>query len=110
MKGSPAGIVIILYSALIFSGCASLVETAGGALDGSAFAEEELAVYRLAWTEGYTGAEGEAPDREESGSVEVRRLRRGADGSEFLAIYPGALPNLRINAAPPDAEGRFYLT
>jgi hypothetical protein len=110
MTGYPAKLLLILYFAFLCSGCASLVEKAGRALDGSAFAEEELAVYRLAWAEGYTDAEGEAPDREESGSVEVRRLRRNADGSEFLAIFPGALPNLRINATLPDAEGRFYLS
>jgi hypothetical protein len=79
----------------------------GRALDGSAFAEEELALYRLAWAPGYTDAEEEEPDREESGSLEVRRMRN-KDGGESLAVFPGTLPGLRINATMPDAEGRFY--
>jgi hypothetical protein len=80
---------------------------AGRALDGSAFAEEELARYRLAWAPGYTGAGDEEPDREESGSLEVRRLR-GKNGVESLAIFPGTLPGVRINTTRPDAEGGFY--
>jgi hypothetical protein len=94
---------------LLLAGCASLVEKAGRALDGSAFAEEELALYRLAWAEGYTDAEGEAPDGE-TGSVEVRRLLRKEDGQEILAISPGTLPGLRINAAAPNENGEFYLS
>jgi hypothetical protein len=102
--------LLVLHSALLLSGCASLTEKAGRALDGSAFAEEELALYRLAWPEGFTDAEGEEFDKEESGSVEVRRLLRKADGLEFLAISAGVLPTLRINGSPPEADGRFYLT
>ncbi|MDR1932201.1 MAG: hypothetical protein LBQ57_05160, partial [Spirochaetales bacterium] len=103
-------VLFYLLTTPLLIGCSSLVEKAGRAFDGSAFAEEELALYRLAWAEGYTDAEGEEPDREESGSVEVRLLRRTADGAEFLAIFPGVLPTLRINATVPDAGGRFYLT
>ncbi|MCL1818183.1 MAG: hypothetical protein FWG35_04575 [Spirochaetaceae bacterium] len=88
--------------------CASLVEKAGRALDGSAFAEEELALYRLAWADGFTDEEGDEPDREESGAVDVRLLR-ARDGSETLAIYPGVFPGLRINATPPDSRGSVQL-
>ncbi|MDR3201457.1 MAG: hypothetical protein LBT68_08345 [Spirochaetales bacterium] len=102
--------LLALHCALAFSGCASLVEKAGRAFDGSAFEVEELALYRLAWPEGFTDAEGEEFDKEESGSVEVRRLRRNIDGGEFISITLGVFPTLRINATLPGAEGGFYLT
>ena len=100
----------LCLGALFLCGCASLVETLGRALDGSAFAEEELACYRLAWAGGYTDEEGEEPDCEKSGSLDVRRMRGKESGEESLAIFPGTLPGLRLNTTPPDAEGGFYLT
>jgi hypothetical protein len=93
-------LLAVLAFTLLLTGCASLVEKAGRIFDGSAFAEEELALYRLAWAIDYAGAEGEPPG-EEPGSVEVRRLRREKDGGEFLAISPGTLPGLRINGSLP---------
>jgi hypothetical protein len=103
-------IALVCALALTLISCASLLEKTGRLLDGSASAQEELALYRLPWTEGYTDAEGEEPDRGESGSVEVRLLRRSADGQEFIAIFIGILPTLRINGTPPDEDGGFYLT
>jgi hypothetical protein len=97
----------VCLCAFTLSCCASLVEMTGRALDGSAFGEEELALYRLPWAPGYTGDGEEEPDREKSGSLEVRRLR-DKNGGESLAIFPGTLPGLRINASLPDAEGNFY--
>ena len=101
-------IVLVCLTVVFLGSCASLVEKAGRALDGSAFAEEELALYRLAWADWYRDDEGDQPDSDEPGSLDVRLLR-GKDGSETLAIYPGVFPGLRINATPPDSEGRVQL-
>jgi hypothetical protein len=105
---SPRCIFPAFLAVLIVCGCSSLLEKTGRVFDGSAFAEEELALYRLPWAQDYTGAEGEKPD-EEPGSVEVRRLVRKEDGQEFLAISLGTLPGLRINGTIPDETGAFYL-
>lgn len=107
IAGAPRAAAALTLMLLV-TGCASLVEKAGRALDGSAFAERELAVYHLAWAGGFTDAEGEPPD-EETGSVEVRRLLREEDGGEFLAISPGTLPGLRINGTLPGENGEFHL-
>jgi hypothetical protein len=77
---------------LLGGGCASLAETGGRVLDGSAFAEKTLAVYR------------EAPKR----GTRVDFLRDKA-GREFIAIRLDPMPNLRIKATVPDGEGNFFV-
>jgi hypothetical protein len=80
------------------SGCVSLVDKAGRALDGSAFEGKTLAIYR-------TGPEGpkKRPETE-------LRLLRGKDGTEYLELIPGAFPYLRLRGSAPGEEGNFYLT
>jgi hypothetical protein len=85
------GILFLLGWAALNSGCVSLAETGGRILDGSAFAERTLAVYR------------EEPKR----GTRVDRLRDKA-GQEFIAIRVDAAPNLRINCSLPDEEGDFF--
>jgi hypothetical protein len=93
MKNNPAGICLYLLGTFLLMGCASLVEKTGRALDGTAFAEEDLAVYR---TESKNGAG-------------VRRVRGKAGGEEFLVISPDAMPNLRVKGSLPGEDGSFYL-
>jgi hypothetical protein len=78
---------------LLSGGCVSLAEAGGRVLDGSAFAEKTLAVYR------------EEPKR----GTRVDRLRDRA-GREFIAIRVDSMPNLRIKGTPPDGEGVFFIS
>jgi hypothetical protein len=87
---TPALLVAALIPVLAC--CASLTETSGRILDGSAFQEKILAEYRT-----------------NSGSgVRLDQVRK-KDGAAFIVIRPDSWPNLRINGSFPDAEGNFYL-
>jgi hypothetical protein len=77
----------------LIGGCASLAETGGRVLDGSAFAEKTLASYR------------EAP----KSGTRADLLRR-KDGSEFIAISVDSMPNLRLIGTVPAGDGGFALT
>jgi hypothetical protein len=79
--------------ALLAAGCVSLAEAGGRVLDGSAFAEKTLAVYR------------EEPKR----GTRVDRLRDKA-GRESIVISIDPAPNLRIRCSPPDGEGNFFVS
>jgi hypothetical protein len=85
---------VSFFAIFLWPGCASLVEKAGRALDGTAFAEEELAVYH---TESKPG-------------TEVRHVRETAGGKEFIVISQDAMPGLRIKGSLPGGDGGFYLT
>jgi hypothetical protein len=90
MRGKGAPSLLFLGWVLLNNGCVSLAEAGGRVLDGSAFAEKTLAVYR------------------EEGGTQVDRLRDKA-GQEFIAIRTGAMPNLRIRGSLPDGEGDFFV-
>jgi hypothetical protein len=94
MKAGYMGLLpaLIICSCLI-GGCTSLVEKGGQVLDGSAFAEKTLEIYRAG----------------EKTGTEVRRIRK-KDGAEFIAIFADTMPNLRLNGSAPEAEGGFYLS
>jgi hypothetical protein len=76
------------------SGCSSLVNLGGRALDGSAFQEKTLARYR-------------GPAIEGLGRVEVREVR-DKTGAAAITISPGAIPALVFVGSPPEA-GEFHL-
>jgi hypothetical protein len=90
-KWAPA--LCLLAWALLNDGCVSLAEAGGRVLDGSAFAEKKLAVYR------------EEPKR----GTQVDRLRDRA-GQECIVIRVDEAPNLRIRGSLPDAEGSFFIS
>jgi len=79
-----AALAVCLLAA---AGCASLVNNAGLALDGRAFDQKTLAVYR-------------------GDGVEARRVI-GRDGVEALALRVAAFPGLTLHASAPDASGIF---
>jgi hypothetical protein len=79
--------------ALLGAGCVSLAEAGGRVLDGSAFREKTLAVYR------------EEPKK----GTRVERLR-GKNGRERIVISIDQEPNLRISGSPPDAGGNFFVS
>ncbi|MDR3334414.1 MAG: hypothetical protein LBT13_05960 [Treponema sp.] len=94
-KGSiPAGIIIgwVLCS----TSCISLVEKGGQLLNGSAFAEKTLAVYR-------TQAAGKGKRY-----IEVRQVRQ-RKGEEQLLLSSWAFPTLRLRGSVPGNDGSFYL-
>jgi hypothetical protein len=80
----------------LFSSCTSLIQKGGEVLDGSAFAEKTLAVYRI------SGAG-------EKTAIEVRELGL-KNGEEVLEISNGAWPGFTLRGSMPEADGNIRLT
>jgi len=74
--------------------CSSLVEKTGQALDGSAFAEKQTAVYRTA--------------RNAGEAMEIRETRNKA-GESSLVITLRQFPAMKIRGTAPDGKGEFQL-
>ncbi|MFP3090204.1 hypothetical protein LQZ21_07735 [Treponema sp. TIM-1] len=93
---SPTSVFAAIIAGLVVlcSGCSSLVNLGGRALDGSAFREKTLARYR-------------GPAEEGLGQVEVREVR-GKTGGSSLIISSGAMPALVFRGSIPEA-GEFHL-
>jgi hypothetical protein len=73
------------------------MEKTGRVLDGSAFAEETIAVYENREA-GYDGR-----------GVKVSRKRIKAEDREYILIEPAAFPTLGIRASVPGADHRIIL-
>ena len=74
---------------LSLAGCASVMNKAGQVLDGSAFAEKKVAVYR-------------------SESMEIREMRsRGGERSVIISLRK--YPAIKIRGSAPDSGGGFLL-
>jgi hypothetical protein len=82
---------------VVVSSCATLVNTAGEALDGSAFREKKLAVY-----------DNGAKRKEQK--IELREVLAKEDGGEGVVIRGGDLPGFALRGTMPDSNGRFELT
>jgi len=89
------GITFCWIILLINAGCVSLVEKAGEILDGSAFAENKISVYR-------TGGRGTA-------EKEIREMQN-RDGERSVIIALGQFPSMRIRGTVPNPQGEFNLT
>lgn len=89
--------LFVFLAAVCVSGCVSLAEKTGQALDGSAFAEKRLAVYRMA-----AQADGGA-------GMEIRETANKA-GERFISVSLADFPVMRLRGPAPDAAGVFYLT
>ncbi|MDR1251605.1 MAG: hypothetical protein LBK62_05500 [Treponema sp.] len=72
------------------------MENAGRVLDGSAFAEKTVAVYRTAKTAGAAG------------SMEIRELRNKS-GERSVGITLDQFPVMKLRGSAPDGAGGFYL-
>ncbi|MDR0456255.1 MAG: hypothetical protein LBH20_06190 [Treponema sp.] len=85
---------LIIYglAPLLCLGCASLVDKAGRALDGSAFAEKKAAVYRTAEGSGET--------------MEIQKMRNKA-GEYSIVIIMDKFPAMKIRGSAPDEQGEF---
>jgi len=82
--------VVILLAIILYTGCASLMEKAGRALDGSGRAEKKVAVYR-------------------SPALEIQQTRSKA-GEDALLITVGGFPAMKIRGSFPDERGEFAIT
>ncbi|MDR2133619.1 MAG: hypothetical protein LBP27_00830 [Treponema sp.] len=92
----PGRILLAGLFCLCFGGCLSLTESAGRALDGSAFAEKRLALYSAEKGRG-------AP-----AGIEVLELRNRA-GERSLVISLKDFPAVKIRGTAPAPDGSFYL-
>jgi hypothetical protein len=79
------------------AGCLSLVEQAGRVLDGSAFAEKTVALYRTPKSAG--------PEE----AMEIRELRSRA-GERSIGITLNRFPAMTIRGSAPGEGGIFFLT
>ena len=79
----------------LFTGCVSLVEKAGRAIDGSAFEEKTIAVYKTPIDAGT--------------AIEIREVQNKA-GQHSVIIAPAEYPALILRGSIPDETGEFYLT
>jgi hypothetical protein len=79
-----------LFLPLLFGGCVSLMEKSGRAIDGSAFAEKKIAVYRGA-------------------GMEIQEVRNKA-GERSIFIALNNFPSIKIRGSAPNEQGEFYLT
>ena len=80
----------IALAIILYTGCTSLVDKAGRALDGSAFAEKKTASYQ-------------------SALLEIQQMR-GKDGEDSLVITVGRFPAMKIRGTFPDEQGEFTIT
>ena len=79
---------------LLYAGCVSVVEKTGRALDGSAFAEKQTALYRTA--------------RNDGEAMEIREMRSKA-GESSVIIALNQFPAMKIRGSAPDDKGEFHL-
>ncbi|MDR2110387.1 MAG: hypothetical protein LBP32_03680 [Spirochaetaceae bacterium] len=86
-------VLSVIAGGCFLTGCTTLVEKGGRLLDGSAFAERTVEVYRSGGKSG----------------VELRRIQKKA-GGEFIAISLDAMPALRLEGSIPGPGGGFNLT
>jgi hypothetical protein len=83
----------VFAASVLLSGCVSLVEKTGQALDGTAFAEKQIAVYRASLDSGANLTIRESADKA---------------GQRFISISLDTFPVMRLRGAAPDASGVFY--
>jgi len=90
------GLWLILFFIFLLPGCTSLIQKGGEVLDGSAFEEKTIAVYRV------SGAG-------EKTAIEVRELGL-KNGEKILEISNGAWPGFTLRGSMPEADGSIRLT
>jgi hypothetical protein len=88
--------IFLLFVVLLLAGCTSLVQKSGEVLDGSAFAEKKLAVYR---------SDGNGKET----TVELKELMP-KEGEALVEITSSAWPGLALLGTLPDYGGDFEFT
>ena len=81
-------------SFFFFTGCLSLVEITGRALDGSAFKEKRIAVYKT--------------EKDSPVGMEVRELM-DKQGERSFQISLDQYPAMKLRGTKPDSQGNFNL-
>jgi hypothetical protein len=84
---------------MLLCGCVSLMEKTGQVLDGSAFAEKTVFVYRTP----------KRAARNSGETIEVRETR-SKDGEWSLCVILKKFPMMQLRGSAPDAKGNFQLT
>jgi hypothetical protein len=100
--------VSLMVAPVLFAGCVSLAEKTGRVLDGSAFAEQTVAVYRTANT-APASAVAATKAAATKVAVELRELQNKA-GGRSVGITLDRFPFMTLRGSAPDAKGGFYLT
>jgi hypothetical protein len=83
----------VLTLCLIFTGCASLAEMTAHILDGSAFVEKTVAIYKT--------------QKKKGDIISVKKMK---DGGEKLVLTLNALPGLTFGMTAPDEDGKISFT
>jgi len=92
---------ILLCSAVfIYSACVSMVEKTGQVLDGSAFTEKKIAVYRAFAQKAGSG--------KKTAVAEVTEVQNKA-GGHSLIIALADYPAMKLRGSMPDGQGVFHL-
>jgi uncharacterized protein YceK len=89
-------VFILIIFAFLLSGCISVMEKAGRAIDGSASAEKKVSVYRASKKDG--AGEGMA----------VTVIKNKA-GEQAVLITLDDFPMMRLRGSMPDENGEFFL-
>jgi len=92
------GLLPVSLPVLLCLSCVSMVEKTGQALDGSAFAEKQAAVYRTT----------RRTAQNAGGAMEIRKIRNKA-GEYAVVITLEQFPAMNIRGAAPDDQGVFHL-
>jgi hypothetical protein len=92
------GLILLCASIapLLCGSCASIVETAGRILDGSAFAEKTTAIYTTA-------------SNQDNTAVEIHVVQNKAKENSVLLLLK-KYPAIKLRGSMPDENGEFYLT
>jgi hypothetical protein len=88
---------LFVMACFMFTGCVSLLETTGRALDKSVPAEKRIATYS-------TRKKNRVP-----AEMEMRQMQNKA-GESSIVISLGKYPAMKIRGTMPDADGVFNLT
>ena len=91
-KGIPLTLIVLLLAA-----CTSIVQKTGEVLEGTAFSEMDLSLYRSAGKPGRNAA-----------VIELRELRN-ADGKFALEISSSAWPGFLLRGGMPGGNGKIAL-
>jgi hypothetical protein len=93
--------ILLCGTVFICSACVSMVEKTGQVLDGTAFAEKKMAVYR-AFSQ-------EAGGKKKTAIAEVMEVQNKA-GEHSLIITLADFPAMKLRGSMPNGQGVFYLT
>jgi len=93
--------ILLCGTVFLCGACVLVIEKTGQMLDGSAFAEKKIAVYR-AFSQ-------KACEKKKTAVAEVTEVQNKA-GGHSLIITLADFPVMKLRGSMPDGQGNFYLT